>query len=122
MKKTTAILGASNNPSRYAYIAAGMLKDYGHPIIPIGIKKGEVYGEPMADLREKPHFDDVHTVTLYMNPERQKEWYDYILSLSPKRIIFNPGTENYELTQQAEAQGIETIQACTLVMLRAGQY
>ena len=122
MSKKTVIIGATPNPARYAYTAARMLTDHQHPIVPIGIKKGSVAEEEILDLREQPAIDDVDTVTLYIGPRHQPEWYDYILGLKPRRIIFNPGTENRELYQRAQQQGIETTEACTLVMLRAGTY
>jgi predicted CoA-binding protein len=121
-KKKTVILGATPNPSRYAFMAANMLKQYGHPIVPVGIKQGNVAGEAIQDLRQKPELPDVHTVTLYLGPQNQPEWYDYILSLKPERIIFNPGTENTELASKAKEEGIESTYGCTLVMLRASTY
>jgi len=120
--KKTVVIGASNNPSRYAFVASKMLKDYKHEFVPVGIKKGDIYGQPILDLREKPEIEDVDTVTLYLGPQNQPEWYDYILSLNPKRIIFNPGTENREFMDMAREQDIEVDMACTLVMLRSGQY
>ncbi len=120
--KKTVIIGASPNPSRYAYRAAQMLTRYGHPIVPLSIKKGSVAGEEILDLRQKPEIPDVDTVTLYVGPQNQPEWYDYILSLSPRRVIFNPGTENGEFIQQVRQQGIEPVMGCTLVMLQAGTY
>lgn len=120
--KKTVVLGATPNPARFAYRASHMLTDYGHEIVPVGIKKGEVAGKDILDLRQKPTLDDVDTVTLYIGPQNQEEWIDYILSLSPKRIIFNPGTENFELVQRAEEKGIQSVEGCTLVMLRAGTY
>lgn len=122
MSKTTAILGATTNPQRYAYFAAQRLKAYNHKFVPIGIKKGEVLGEQILDLREKPIVENVDTVTMYIGPQNQGEWEDYILSLNPKRIIFNPGSENPSLQLKAEERGIETLEACTLVMLGSGQY
>ena len=118
----TVILGASTNPSRYAYIATQKLFDYGHEFVPVGIKKGEVFGQEILDLRNRPKIDNVHTITLYIGPQNQKEWYDYILSLNPKRIIFNPGTENSELINMAREQGVETEMACTLVMISTNSY
>ncbi len=120
MRKKTLIIGATPNPDRYAYKAAHKLVQYGHPIINVGVKKGEVANQPI----EKPEYihSDVDTITLYLNPSNQKELYQYILDTKPKRIIFNPGTENNELAQKAEAQGIETLEACTLVLLSIGQY
>lgn len=120
--KKTVIIGATANPSRYAYLAAEMLTDYDHEIVPLGIKKGNVSGKEILDIRQKPAIEGVDTVTLYIGPQRQPEWYDYILSLKPKRIIFNPGTENDEFEQMAEEKGVEALEACTLVMLRSRQY
>ena len=93
-----------------------------HPIVPLGIKKGKVLGLDIQNLKEKPWIPDVDTITMYINPTNQKEWEEYILSLSPKRIIFNPGTENTELEKKANQQDIETVNACTLVMLSVGNY
>ncbi len=122
MSKKTVIIGASPNPSRYAYIAARMLMDYGHEIVPVGIKKGEVFGHEIQDLRKKEKIENIDTVTLYIGARHQPEWYDYIVSLKPARVIFNPGTENPEFIQKVTDSGSEAIEACTLVMLRSGQY
>lgn len=122
MSKKTVIIGATTNPSRYAYLAAGMLTEYNYPIVPVGIKQGEVYGEKILPIYNRPIIQDVDTVTLYIGPQHQPEHYDYILSLKPKRVIFNPGTENDEFEKLMEASGVEALQACTLVMLRSGQY
>jgi uncharacterized protein len=122
MAKKTVIIGATPDRSRYAYLAAQMLSEYNHEIVPLSIKKGEVFGKKILDLRQKPPIEDVDTVTLYIGTRHQPEWYDYILSLKPKRIIFNPGTENDELEKMAEAKGIEAVEGCTLVMLRSLQY
>ena len=121
-KKKTVIVGATPNPSRYAYLAANMLTDYGHPIIPLSIKRGTVAGVDLLDLRQKPVLEDIDTVTLYIGPAHQAEWYDYLLSLQPQRFIFNPGTENSEFFQLIREQEIEVVQGCTLVMLRTGTY
>jgi predicted CoA-binding protein len=120
--KKTVIIGATTDQSRYAYLAASMLSQYQHKIVPVGIKRGEVFGEQILDINEKPHIDDVDTITLYIGPQRQPEWYNYLLSLKPKRIIFNPGTENEAFEDMAEQQGIEVVEGCTLVMLRSHQY
>ena len=122
MPKKTVIIGATPNASRYAYTAAGMLTEYQHPIVPVGIKKGTVFDQAILDMRQEPAVEEVHTVTLYLGARHQPEWYDYILSLKPQRLIFNPGTENREFYQRATQQGIEAIEACTLVMIRAGTY
>lgn len=120
--KKTLIVGATPNSYRYAYLAAEMLTDYEHEIIPIGIKRGEILGKQILDIRQKPHITNIDTVTLYIGPQHQPEWYEYLISLKPKRIIFNPGTENREFKQLAEANEIEVVEGCTLVMLRANQY
>ena len=122
MGKKTVIIGATPNESRYANLASNMLREYDHEIVPMGIKQGAVAGKEILDIRKKPALTGVDTVTLYIGPRHQPEWYDYILSLKPKRIIFNPGTENDELEQLAEKNGIEALQACTLVLLRSHQY
>jgi uncharacterized protein len=118
--KKTLVLGASDNPSRYSYLAIRRLSAHQHPVVAIGRKPGEVSGIPIRTATEE--MSDVDTVTLYLNPQNQKPYYDYILHLKPKRIIFNPGTENEELIEKAEAAGIEPVIACTLVMLSTGQY
>ncbi|MEO1050791.1 MAG: CoA-binding protein [Bacteroidota bacterium] len=120
--KKTAVIGASPNPARYSFMASEMLSEYGHEIVPLGIRRGKVAEEEIVDIRNRPDFDDIDTITLYIGPKHQPQWYDYILSLNPKRIIFNPGTENYELQQMAEEKGIEIVEGCTLVMLRVGNY
>lgn len=118
--KKTLVLGASDNPQRYSYMAINMLRDKQHPVVAIGRKEMEI--ADVAVNNEKKHFDDVDTVTLYLNTDNQKEYYDYILSLNPKRIIFNPGAENSELEQLAKKNGITTMNACTLVLLSTGQF
>jgi predicted CoA-binding protein len=118
--KKTLILGATPDSSRYAYIAANRLTGKGHTIVNVGIKTGEVAGVSI----EKPEVihDDIDTITLYVGPQNQSPLYDYILNTHPKRIIFNPGTENSELVKLANDKGIETEYACTLVLLSIGQY
>ena len=118
--KKTLVLGASPNPERYAYLATQRLTQYGHEAVPVGIRKGEIGG--IEILSGKPEVEDVDTVTLYIGPARQPEYYDYIFSLKPKRIIFNPGTENPEFMRLAQVRGIETVEGCTLVMLSIGAY
>ena len=120
--KKTVVVGATTNPGRYAYLAANMLKDYNHEVVPIGIKTGEVAGASILNIREKPAIEGVDTITLYIGPRHQPEWYDYLLGLKPRRIIFNPGTENDEFEKRAEAAGVEVEQACTLVLLRSRQF
>jgi uncharacterized protein len=118
--KKTVIIGASDKSNRYSYIAANRLVGHAHPIVPIGTHKGKVAGEEI--ITEKPLLPDVDTVTLYINPFRQPAYYEYILSLHPKRVIFNPGTENHEFEALLEQNGIDAIEGCTLVMLSTGQY
>ncbi len=118
----TVIIGSVPKPSRYAYKAATMLEERNFDFIPLGIQEGDVLGRKILNVFDKPKIDDVDTLTLYINPGRQKEWYDYMVSLHPKRIIFNPGTENQEFKVLAQKEGIECIEACTLVMLSTGVY
>jgi predicted CoA-binding protein len=120
--KKTVIVGATPNRSRYAFIAAEQLTDYEHEIVPIGIKKGEVFGKKILPIRQNPVIEDVHTITLYLGAKHQPEYYGYLLSLNPQRIIFNPGTENDEFIRLAQNKGIEIVAGCTLVMLRVGNY
>lgn len=118
--KKTLVLGASDNPARYSYLAINRLRSLQHPVVAIGLRN-----KPVADVQidtEKKPFTDVDTVTLYLGAPRQKEYYDYILSLHPKRIIFNPGAENEELFQLAQQHNIQPMEACTLVLLSTGQY
>lgn len=120
--KKTVVVGASTNPARYAYMAANMLKEYGHEVVPVGIKKGEVAGENILQLKDDPSIEGVDTVSLYVGPQNQEAWYDFILGLNPSRIIFNPGTENMAFEKKATAAGIEVVEGCTLVMLRSKQF
>lgn len=119
-KKKTLVLGASDNPSRYSFLAVNRLRSHGHPVIAIG-KKNTMIGDVPVE-KEKKEWNDIDTVTLYLNPMHQKQYYDYILSLKPNRIIFNPGAENDELSDLAQKNGIVPVEACTLVMLSTGQY
>ena len=120
MSKTTVVLGASANPSRYSNMAINKLRAHGHPVVAIGKRVGTVGDTNVETLPQK--VDSPDTVTLYLNPGNQKPYYDYILEMKPKRIIFNPGTENEELEVLANKAGIKTMEACTLVLLSTGQY
>ena len=122
MSKKTIIVGASRAKNRYAYSAMVWLNEQGHETVLLGLRDDEVDGREILDIHEKPGVDQVHTITLYINPQRQVGWYDYLLSLRPKRLIFNPGTENQEFMEMAKEKGVEVLEACTLVMLRTGQY
>jgi predicted CoA-binding protein len=118
--KKTLVLGASDNPERYSYLAINRLRSKGYPVVAIGRKKTKV-----ADVeveKEKKAFNDIDTITLYLSAAHQQEYYDYILSLHPKRIIFNPGAENNALYELAIANQIKPLEACTLVLLSTGQY
>lgn len=119
-QKKTMVLGASDNPSRYSFLAMDRLQAYDHPVVAVGRKEVAVNGIQI----HKDHIPEegVDTVTLYLNPKNQVEYYDYIISLKPKRIIFNPGTENDDLIKMAKENGIQPVIACTLVMLSTGQY
>jgi predicted CoA-binding protein len=116
----TMILGASPNPERYSYMATVMLMEKGHAVYPYGIKKGMIQSLPI--VQDWPQIGSIASLTLYLGPTAQEEYYDQMIALKPERIIFNPGTENPILVQLAHAAGISTIEACTLVMLKTGQY
>jgi predicted CoA-binding protein len=120
MEKKTVVLGASANPERYSYLAVNRLKAHGHTVVAIGKRPGTINGEKI--ITDHPVVDNVDTVTLYLNAQNQKQYYDYILSLHPKRIIFNPGAENDELSNLALKNNIRPTEACTLVLLSINQY
>ena len=119
-KKKTLVIGASENIERYSNLAIKKLLKNHHPVVALGSKKGMI-GATIIETEKKP-FNNIDTITLYLNPTRQAEYYDYILSLNPKRIIFNPGTENQELETLASQKGIIIQEACTLVLLSTHQY
>jgi hypothetical protein len=116
----TMVLGASPNPERYSFMATVMLLEKGHEVYPYGIKSGMIQSLPI--LQEWPSPGSIASLTLYLGPAAQVEYYDQIIALKPERIIFNPGTENPTLVQLAQAANIATVEACTLVMLTTGQY
>jgi hypothetical protein len=119
--KKTLVLGASPNPDRAAFQAVARLVKNHHEVIPFGIRKGNVEGIPI--INELPEqIEDLDTVTLYLNPTAQEDYKNYLLKLKPKRVIFNPGTENKSFAQELEQNGIETLFACTLVMLSLKNY
>lgn len=119
-EKKTLVLGATENPNRYANIAINRLVGNQVPTVAIGLRKGTVAG--IAIDTEKIQYPDVHTVTLYLGPPRQVEYYEYIISLHPSRVIFNPGTENPEFYRMLREHNIEIEVACTLVLLSTRQY
>lgn len=118
--KKTIVLGASADSEKYSYMAVKRLTEQGHPVIAIGKKAGKIGNTPIEISAIKA--DNIDTVTLYLNPDHQKPYYDYIISLHPRRIIFNPGAENEELYTLALQKGINVQNACTLVLLSTGQY
>ena len=119
-QKKTLVFGASLNPSRYSNMAMHRLFANAIEVSAFGLKKGEVCGiEIDTDLQS---FQNIHTVTLYVNPKRQEAYYDYILSLKPTRVIFNPGTENPEFYKLLGEVSIHYEVACTLVLLSTNQY
>ncbi len=118
--KTTVVIGASPNTDRYSYKATFSLLKHGYTVYPVGLRNGKIHG--LDIITDKPEIKDVDTVTLYVGPAHQDAWIDYILSLKPKRIIFNLGAENAAFESLAESKGIETLHACTLVMLAINEY
>ena len=118
--KFTLVLGASTKDHRYSNQAIKLLQEYQILTAGIGLRTGRVGDVEITQSKEK--YQNVHTVTLYLNAKNQEEYQDYILSLKPKRVIFNPGAENRPFAKQLEKNGIETLEACTLVMLRTNQY
>ncbi len=120
MTKKTLVIGGSIKPERYSNKAIKKLRRYGHPVVSIGLKSGEV--EDINIETGFPDFEEIHTVTLYLGPKNQPQYYDYVFGLHPKCIIFNPGTENPEFEKLAIENGIETIEHCTLIMLGEGSF
>ncbi len=116
----TVVLGASPNPDRYAYRAVKLLVENNHEVIAVGIKQGNIGNIQIQNA--KPQLNQVHTITLYLGAERQKEYYDYILQLKPKRVIFNPGTANPELEELLLQNNIDMVFDCTLMMLDGNRY
>jgi predicted CoA-binding protein len=118
--KKTLVLGASTKPDRYAYLAISMLVEKGHSVLAIGQNAGEVAGVKIQ-TKAIP-LKNIDTITLYLNPARQRDYYNYIVESKPKRVIFNPGTENPEFYQLLELNGIKAEIACTLVLFTTNQY
>jgi len=119
--KKTLVIGASSKPHRYSYSAVYQLQRFGIPVIALGLREGEI--GKIKIITGFPEIDDVHTVTLYVGPRNQPVYYNYILnSIKPKRIIFNPGTENDDLYNAAKNQNIDVVENCTLMMLANGLY
>lgn len=120
MSKKTLVIGASTNPERYSNKAIRSLLTHGHEVVAFARREGFVGSVKIQT--EFPEEQTIHTVTMYVGPQHQSEYYAPILDLNPKRVIFNPGTENIEFVEMLESKGIETIEGCTLVMLGTGQY
>lgn len=118
--KKTLIIGASEKPERYSNKAIRALRRHGHPVVAIAPRDGQV--EDVVFETEMQLFEDVDTVSMYVGPDNQAGYVDYLLTLKPKRVIFNPGTENKPLMEELGQAGIETETACTLVLLSIGQY
>lgn len=118
----TVVIGATTNPDRYAYRAAQLLHGYGYPMVLVGVREGQVAGHPILPIATMPAIADVDTVTIYLGPANLQQWEEYILSLHPRRILFNPGAENPSFAARAAAAGIEVEDACTLVLLQLGEY
>jgi predicted CoA-binding protein len=118
--KKTLILGATTKPEKAAYKAIEMLTSKGHSVLALGQNMGEVAG---VKIKTKAiPIKNIDTVSLYINPLRQREYYNYIIEAKPKRVIFNPGTENPEFYQLLELNNIKTEVACTLVLLTLNKY
>ena len=116
----TLVVGATPNPERYSFLATALSEEKGYEVYPFGIKKGHINNT--AIINEWPKQGTVDTITLYLGPAAQSEYLEAIIALAPRRIIFNPGTENPILASLAAKNGIETMEACTLVLLKTGQY
>lgn len=118
--KKTLVLGASANPSRYSFLAVNKLREHNHPVVAIGRKSAVV--ADVSIQSEANMIPDLDTVTLYLNPTNQKDYYEYILEQHPRRVIFNPGAENPAFEKILQEKGIQTMEACTLVLLGTGQF
>lgn len=115
MNKKILVLGASPNPTRYSFKAVKKLLEYNYEVVAIGLRETTI--DSVQIYKGQPDLQDIHTITLYMSPENQEQYLDYLIGLKPQRIIFNPGTYNPKLDRMAKAAGIETEEDCTLIML-----
>lgn len=118
--KKTLVFGASLKPNRYSNLVVAKLQDYGMDTMAFGPVSGDIHGIPVTT--QTTHIHDIDTITLYMNPQRQKDYYTTIISLKPLRVIFNPGTENPEFYLLLKKDNIEVEEACTLTLLATGQF
>lgn len=120
MSKKTLVIGASENPARYSFQAVRKLLKHQHEVVAVGNKIGKI--DTVEILTSRPEIDNLNTITLYINPSLQTQYFDWIIQLKPQRVIFNPGTENTALEQLLTEHRISFARACTLVMLMTGQY
>ena len=120
MKNVTLVIGASKNPNKYSNIAIKRLVEKEIQVVAIGIKEGVVSGVTIEV--EKKDYKNIDTVNLYLNPKNQETYYNYIIGLKPRRVIFNPGAENAEFVKLLEENNIEAEIACSLVLLSTNQY
>ena len=120
MGKKTLVLGASNNPERYSFLVINRLVANNHAVRAIGLNGGDVHGVKIVNVKKL--YQKIDTVTLYLNKENQKDYYEYIVALNPKRVIFNPGSENSELENILKKNNISFERSCTLTLLAIGQY
>ncbi len=116
----TVVLGASENPQRYAHMAVRRLVEHGHDVLAVGRRAGRIGDVPIrTDL---PDHVAVDTVTVYLSPSNQESWRSALIALRPRRVIFNPGAENPSLALELRSHGVRTEEACTLVLLSTGAY
>ena len=119
-ERNVVVIGASPNATRYSFMATERLLNHGYTVFPIGLREGKIEG--LDIITSRPQVSDIDTVTLYVGPQNQPAWEDYIISLKPQRVIFNPGTENHAFESKLQANGIEAEEACTLVLLSLGEF
>jgi predicted CoA-binding protein len=120
ISKKTLVLGASDNPARYSFLAIHKLREHKHPVVAFGKRTAMVEDVPVQS--ETTPIQDLDTVTVYLNPNNQKSYYDFVLEQHPRRVIFNPGAENPEFKKTLTEHGVQVMEACTLVLLGTGQY
>ena len=122
MKKKTLIIGASTNPDRYSFKAAHLLTQCNHEIELFGLRKGSLASKKIITDWSELNLDDLDTITIYVGPQNQVDYFNKVIEAKPKRVIFNPGTENTVFYKMLDHAGIEFEEACTLVLLNTGQY
>ena len=118
--KTTLVIGASVKPNRFSNIAVRNLLQHKIPVFAIGLREDEIYG--VLIKKPFPQLENIDTVTMYIGVKNQPDYYNYILQLKPRRVIFNPGTENPDFERSLSEQGVEVVEGCTLIMLSDGTY